>query len=92
MSLVLTNIQNALAAIQVTTQKLAVDVPAAIAAAAAGADEAANQAAIDSIATAFGAVNDSLAQLDTSLAAHASAPAAEPAPAAIAPADPLPAV
>jgi cell pole-organizing protein PopZ len=82
MSLVLTNIQTALAGIQAIAQKLAVDVPAAIQAAAAGADEATNQAAIDSITASLTSVSTSLTNLDTSLTPPAApaAPVTPPAP------------
>jgi hypothetical protein len=81
MSLDLTKLQAAIPVLQAAVTKLQTDVPAAITAAAAGADDATNQAAIDSVTQTLGVVSNALTALDTSIVPPATAPAA-PAPAA----------
>ena len=67
MSLDLSKLQAVIPALVAAIDKLKVDVPAAITAAANGAGDVANQAAIDGITTTLGTATDALTGLDTAV-------------------------
>jgi hypothetical protein len=71
MQLDLSKLQAVVVALQAGLAKLETDVPAAIAAAAAGVDETANQAAVDSITATLTTMSDAVGTLDTSVAPKA---------------------
>ena len=72
MSLDLSKLQSTVAVLQAAVVKLQSDVPAAIKAAAGGASDAANQAAIDNVTSTLQGVSDSLGTLDASVAPAAA--------------------
>lgn len=71
MSLDMSKLESTVGAIQAAITKLQEDIPAAIAAAANGAGDAANQAAIDSVTGTLQAASDALTALDASVAPKA---------------------
>jgi hypothetical protein len=76
MSLDLSKLQAVISSRVVEVTKLQTDVPAAIKAAAGGASDAANQAAIDNVTQALQGVSDSLTSLDASISPAPTQPPA----------------